>query len=105
MAWLGKGAVGMALMVAGVAVFLLALYELAKTGTCASGGPYVSARECPSDTPYWIGGLFAGIVAFLAGGALFASRGRPATAPGLPPPKDTGPAANPKPFGSYYPHD
>ena len=27
-----------------------ALYHLVRTGTCASGGPYVSARPCPSDT-------------------------------------------------------
>jgi len=105
MGWLGKGVAGMALMVAGVAGFAFALYQLVKTGTCASGGPYVSARECPSSTPYYIGALFVGIVAFLAGGWLFAIRGRAATDPGLPPPKDTGPAANPKPFSSYYPHD
>jgi hypothetical protein len=92
--------VGLVLMVAGLAGFLFALYELLKTGTCASGGPYVSAHQCPSS----IGGLIAGIFAFLAGGALFGSRGRPATDPGLPPPKDEL-TANPRPFGSFYPND
>lgn len=103
--WLGKGAIGLALMIAGVAGLCISLYELTKTGTCASGGPYVSARECPASTPYYIGGIFVGVIAFLIGGWLFSVRGRPATDPGLPPPKETGPAANPKPFGSYYPND
>jgi hypothetical protein len=100
--WLSRSALGLLLMAAGLAGFLFALYELVKTGTCASGGPYVSARPCPSSTPYYIGALIAGIFAFLAGGALFATRGRPATDPGLPPPKDEL-TANPKPFSSYYP--
>jgi hypothetical protein len=99
--WLTKGAIGIALMVVGLAGFLFCLYEVVKTGTCASGGPYVSARECPSSTPYYIGGLTGGIVLFLVGGALFGTRGRRATDPGLPPPKDEL-TANPKPFGSFY---
>jgi hypothetical protein len=98
MSWLTKGTLGLALMIGGVAGFLFALYELVKTGTCASGGPYVSARACPSSTPYYIGALLVAVTAFLAGGALFASRGRPATEPGLPPAKDDL-SANPKPFG------
>jgi hypothetical protein len=104
MSWLSRGALGLALMLAGLAGFVLALYELVKTGTCASGGPYVSARPCPSSTPYYIGGLIAGIFVFLVGGALFGTRGRPATDPGLPPPKDEL-TANPRPFGSYYRND
>jgi hypothetical protein len=104
MSWLSKGAIGLVLMVGGVAGFVLALYELVKTGTCASGAPYVSARPCPSSTPYYIAGLSAGIFAVLAGGGLFATRGRPATDPGLPPPKDEL-TANPRPFGSYNLND
>jgi hypothetical protein len=99
--WLSKGALGLLLMVVGVAGFLFALYQLAKTGTCASGGRYVSARECPSDTPYYVGGLIAGIVAFLVGGAVFATRGRLPTDPGLPPSKDEL-TANPKPLSGIY---
>jgi hypothetical protein len=104
MGWLSKGALGLLLMVGGIAGFVFALYELVKTGTCASGGPYVSARQCPSSTPYYIGALIAGLFAFLAGGALFAIRGRPSTDPGLPPPKDDL-TANPKPFGSLTNYD
>jgi hypothetical protein len=101
MEWLGKGVVGLALMVAGVVGFAICLYELVKTGTCASGGPYVSARECPSSTPYYVGGLTGGIVLFLIGGWIFAVRGRRATEPGLPPPKDDL-TSNPPPFGGTY---
>jgi hypothetical protein len=104
MDWLGRGALGLLLMAVGLGGFLFALYELVKTGTCASGGPYVSARPCPSSTGYYIGGLIAGIFVFIGGGALFATRGRPATDPGLPPPDDSL-TANPKPFSRYYPND
>jgi hypothetical protein len=101
MDWLGKGAAGLALIVVGVAGFAFCLYELVKTGTCASGGPYVSARPCPSSTGAYIAGLIGGVFVFLIGGAIFATRGRTATDPGLPPPKDDL-VDNPKPFGTYY---
>jgi hypothetical protein len=52
-----------------LAVFELSLVHLLETGTCASGGPYVSARQCPSGTGGWIAGLtlsiFAGLIASL----------------------------------------
>jgi hypothetical protein len=84
MDWLGRGAIGLLLMLAGIAAFLLGLYHLMKTGTCASGGPYVSARPCPAGTGTWVAVLIGGVFAFLAGGAVFATRGRRATQPGLP---------------------
>jgi hypothetical protein len=84
MDWLGRGAVGLVLMLAGIAAFLFGLYHLMKTGTCASGGPYVSARPCPAGTGSWVAVLIGGVFAFLGGGAVFATRGRRATAPGLP---------------------
>ena len=85
-------------MVAGAAAFGFALYELLKTGTCASGGPYVVARECPSGTGLRAGLLVAGLLVFLVGAALFATRGRRATEPGLPPDST---ASNPPPFTRY----
>ena len=101
MEWLGKGAVGLGLMIVGVGGFAFCLYELVKTGTCASGGPYVSARPCPSSTGAYIVGVIGGVFVFLLGGAIFATRGRNATDPGLPPPRDDL-TANPQPFGRYY---
>ena len=101
MDWLGRGAAGFVLMLAGVAAFGLGLYHLMKTGTCASGGPYVSARPCPSDTGMWIAALTGGIFVFLAGGAIFATRGRRATKPGLPPTEDQL-HSNPPPFSGIH---
>jgi hypothetical protein len=102
MDWLGKGLVGIVLMLAGVAGFAFGLYNLVKTGTCGSGGPYVyAAPACPSSTGTWIFSVIGGVFVFLIGGAIFATRGRTATDPGLPPAKDDI-VDNPKPFGTYY---
>ena len=102
MEWLGKGAIGLALMVAGLAGFAFCLYQLVKTGTCGSGGPYVyAARPCPSGTGAYIGGVIGGVFVFLIGGAIFATRGRHATEPGLPPPKDDV-TSNPPPLSNIY---
>jgi len=99
---LGKGVAGLVLMVVGVVGFAFCLYQLVKTGTCGSGGPYVYAvKACPSSTGGYVGGVIGGVFAFLIGGAIFATRGRTATDPGLPPPKDDL-VDNPKPFGTYY---
>ena len=46
-----KAVVGFGLLVGGIAAFLYSLYELMKTGTCSSGGPYVIAVECPIFRP------------------------------------------------------
>jgi hypothetical protein len=37
------------------------------TGSCASGGPYVSIRQCPSGTIWWTLLLIGGVVAWIAG--------------------------------------
>jgi hypothetical protein len=98
-----KGALGLLLMVVGVALFLFGMWELAKTGSCG-GGTYGGTRPCPSSTPLYVGGILTGALASVVGGCLFATRGRNATDPGLPPPKDEI-TANPKPFGSFNPHN
>ena len=102
MSWLTRGALGLGVMLAGVAAFTFGLLQLLETGTCASGGPYVSARPCPDGTGWYIAALTGGIVVFLAGAAVFATRGRRATRPGLPP--DDSPSAHPRPFSSYQRH-
>jgi hypothetical protein len=102
--WLGKGALGFVLMVAGVAAFGFGLYNLVKTGSCgsSSGGAYEGTfRPCPSNTGWYVGALVAGIFVSLAGGATFATRGRRATAPGLPPIADPI-HENPPPFSRFY---
>ena len=82
--WTRTG-LGVALMVGGVAGLAYCVVELASIGTCASGGPYVPARECPAGTEWYIGGIFPSVIGFLVGVGVFATRGGRATAPGLPP--------------------
>jgi hypothetical protein len=100
MDWLTRGAAGLILMVLGLAAFGFGLWQLSKTGSCSSGGPYVSARPCPSGTAFHVAALVAGVFVFLGGGALFATRGRRATDPGLPSHEQ---GANPRPLGQYDP--
>jgi hypothetical protein len=52
------------------------MYHLMRTGTCASGGPYVSARPCPPGTELHIISLVGGVFGGLIGMAVFAARGR-----------------------------
>jgi Short C-terminal domain len=66
---------GMIVCLVSLLVMTWALYHLVRTGTCASGGPYVSARPCPSDTGAKIVGLMGSIFALLIGGAIYAARG------------------------------
>jgi hypothetical protein len=65
--------VGLLLCSAAVVALCVSIYDLGRIGTCASGGPYVSARPCPPGTALTIllipGAVFAG----LAGLALYAA--------------------------------
>jgi hypothetical protein len=72
-----------------------------KTGSCGSDGSFQSLRPCPSGTGAWIGALIGGVFVFLVGGAVFATRGRYATEPGLPPIVDEI-HTNPPPFSKFY---
>jgi hypothetical protein len=45
------------------------------TGTCASGGPYVSARPCPPGTGLHVLALVGGVFGGLIGIAIYAARG------------------------------
>jgi hypothetical protein len=66
-----------ALALCGGAVLAIdsSLYHLIRTGTCASGGPYVSARPCPPGTGLHIVLLVGGIFGGLIGIAIWAVRG------------------------------
>jgi hypothetical protein len=66
---------GMLVCLASLLIMSWAIYHLVRTGTCASGGPYVSARPCPSDTGVKILGLIGSIFGLLIGGAIYAARG------------------------------
>jgi hypothetical protein len=72
---------GMALFAFCWVAFAYAIFQLLQVGTCASGGPYVSARECPDGIERLM--LVIPCALFLMFGAAFVYGGR-----GAPP--DTG---------------
>ena len=90
---------GLGLMLAGVGGLGFGIYKVASYGTCASGGAYVSARPCPSNTGLFIAMIIGGVFVFLIGGAVFATRGRTATDPGLPASESL--KDDPRPYGQY----
>jgi hypothetical protein len=67
---------GLALAGASIVGIDWALYHVIRTGTCASGGPYVSARPCPAGTGTQITVLVGGIFGALIGAGVYAARGR-----------------------------
>lgn len=68
-----RAVIGLAI-VAGCLLFSYwALYDLVQFGSCASGGPYVSARECAPGTGWKIGGLTFSIFGVLIGVAITGS--------------------------------
>lgn len=76
--------IGLALCAGAVVAFDNGLYHLVRTGTCASGGPYVSARPCPPGTGLHVVSLVGGVFAGLIGIAVYATRGdrgRPSPVP------------------------
>jgi hypothetical protein len=66
---------GLAIAGASIVGIDWALYHLIRTGTCASGGPYVSARPCPAGTGTQILVLVGGIFGALIGPGLYLARG------------------------------
>src|SRR4051794_38319848 len=73
--------------------FEYAIYNFLQIGTCASGGPYVSARQCPSGVGVYFAAVFGGIIFGLIGVGIYATRGRP-------PDADDGTYTGPRiPFG------
>jgi hypothetical protein len=57
--------VGTVLAIACVALALYALVRLVQGGSCASGGNYVSTRQCPPGTGWWAFELPVGIIGSL----------------------------------------
>jgi hypothetical protein len=68
--------IGLAICTASVVAWVWGLYEVTRIGTCASGGPYVSARPCPEGTGIRILALMGGIFGGLIGLGVYAG-GRP----------------------------
>jgi hypothetical protein len=83
----GPGAGGALLILAGLVActlavvgFCWALYSVMRIGTCASGGPYVSARPCPPGTGakilLLVGSVFGGLLGLALYTAGWARAGR-----------------------------
>jgi len=58
MGWWTKTIVGAALVLGGIGGATYCIVELTQIGTCASGGPYVSAGPCPDGIGLYIAGIF-----------------------------------------------
>jgi hypothetical protein len=69
--------IGIGLAVVSIALVAGGVHTLVQTGTCASGGPYVIANECPEGTATEILSLMGGIFGIIIGIAIFAARGTP----------------------------
>jgi hypothetical protein len=68
--------IGMGLFAFCWAVTAYAIFQLLSVGTCASGGPYVSARQCPPGTERVILALTGAIILFFGAAAIYMTRGR-----------------------------
>lgn len=55
------------------------LYQLLQVGTCASGGPYAIARECPDGIERLVFSIVGGVVGLFVAGFVYGGRG---SAPG-----------------------
>jgi hypothetical protein len=53
------------------------LYQLLQVGTCASGGPYVPARECPDGIERLMFSLIGGIFGMFLAAGIYMGRGAP----------------------------
>lgn len=72
----------MTLLVVGLTVFVFGVYQVAKGGTCSSGGVHVSTKQCAAGSSEWMFALPVILLAGLGGLWLWTRRGpRPGTAP------------------------
>jgi hypothetical protein len=53
------------------------IYQMLGIGTCASGGPYVSARPCPDGTEAIFWALTGGILGHFLAAGIYLTRGKP----------------------------
>ncbi len=67
---------GWVLAVAGVAFFVYGIYHVARGGTCASGGAYVSTKQCAPDSTAWMFALPVAVLVGLVGWWLISRSGR-----------------------------
>jgi Short C-terminal domain len=67
--------IGLGVLTFCLVAFCYSLYQVLQIGTCASGGPYVSARQCPDSAGKIIVTLVLSVFIGLIGTAIWAARG------------------------------
>jgi hypothetical protein len=67
--------VGFGLIAFCIAALAYSIYQLLQIGTCASGGPYVSARQCPPGTERLGFGIPIVLLGLIVGCVIYAGRG------------------------------
>ena len=68
---------GLGLLLAGTTYLAYDVYQLLQIGTCASGGPYQVARECPDGTAALGFTIPIAVIAAMVGTGFYAARGLP----------------------------
>ena len=68
--------IGLSLIVASCVAIAYAVYQLLQIGTCATGGPYQVARECPGGTERMGLAIPVALITMLIGVGFYAARGR-----------------------------
>ncbi len=63
------------------------IFQMLSVGTCASGGPYVVARECPDGIEAVMFALIGGVLGLFVASGIYLTRGAP---PGGPEPSNGG---------------
>jgi hypothetical protein len=63
------------------------IFQMLSVGTCASGGPYQIARECPDGMEALFFSLIGGVLGLFVAAGIYLGRGKP---PGGPPPQNAG---------------
>lgn len=67
-----------------LAFFLFGIFQLVRGGSCASGGNYMSTRQCPAGSTEWMFALPPAVIIGLCGLFLVARRGPRPGAPVRP---------------------
>ncbi|GAA4264298.1 hypothetical protein [Dactylosporangium darangshiense] len=65
-----RDALSVVVGLAGIVALWFGLDRMLDTGSCSSGGPYISTRTCPDDTIWWTLLLIGGLLAWVGGLAI-----------------------------------
>jgi hypothetical protein len=69
--------VGLTLLLGGATYLAYDIYQLLQIGTCASGGPYQVARECPDGTAALGFSIPVAVIVMIVGTGFYGTRGLP----------------------------